>query len=459
MKKITAIISCALITATATATEHVEHSHIRCYNHSQLADEFVIQLYTDLGIDLSLVLSHVTTSKSEVGYIVVEDLDLYDPILGPYYTGYNIDHYRPGESVANYIIKYDDDFYYPLNDNYDGSFSGYNGFGEYETLTGELGGETTDKCFEILVLDENLAASLLTGFTSQTLARQLPGNTINGAHHRLLIDTPVGATGWHTWATGDFSSHDALDADQAIGEIGASRNIGSENLRVGLGLGYSSLDQDMVYGGESDVSGQFFVAEVNYKLVDSPLVLSALAYYGDWDADVTRGYLNTGLEDNSKGNTDIRSLAFRLRADWQDLYTNGQWSVTPRISYTGTDTKGDSYTETGGGFPVTFDGQDNFEHEIRVGADIDYKWNEKTEVRTILEVVKRFEDDSNLSGTIIGVGGFSYPTTQLDSTWGRLGVEVSHQLKEGHLIRTSLFGATEGGDPTILGSVSYNWSF
>lgn len=311
----------------------------------------------------------------------------------------------------------------------------------------------------VLDMDSELTKSLFTGFSFQSLARQLPSTTLNGSHHRLLIDTPVGADGWHTWATGDFAHFDKLDSNQTIGEIGASRNLGSENLRLGLGVGHSSIDQDLVFGGGSKIRGEFLVAELNYKIPESTHVLSALAYYGDWDANVKRGYLNAGLLDSSRGDTGMTSAALRLRADWKDAYTHGKWSITPRIAYTGIDTHGDGYTETGGGFPVTFDAQDNFEHEIRLGADIDYKFTEKTELRTIIEIAKRFEDESALSGTIIGVGGFTFPTTDLKDTWGRLGFELSHKLTDNQSIRSSLFSSTSGADATFSGAISYNFSF
>lgn len=102
----------------------------RVYTHAELADEFVLRMGIDLGIHLTLL--KATTLLPN--YIVVEDLDLYDPVLGKYYSAYFIGDYTVGEDLADYITYNDDIFYYPLVVNEDGTYSGFNGSAEYSTF-------------------------------------------------------------------------------------------------------------------------------------------------------------------------------------------------------------------------------------------------------------------------------------------------------------------------------------
>lgn len=294
------------------------------------------------------------------------------------------------------------------------------------------------------------------------LLRQLPSITINGSHHRLLLDTPVGENGWHTWLTGDFTTHDQLNADQSVFEIGASRNveIGGQSFRVGLAYGHASVDQDFSLGGGSNIEGNFGLAEVDYKIPDSKFIVSGLLYYGEWNADVTRGYsIGPGLSSRSKGSTDIDTLAYRLRIDWKDAYVNDKISITPRLSYTGMDTTGDAYTESGGTAPSAFGEQDYVDHEARIGADIDYVINDSTQLRTILEIAHRFDKKGTVESG--GGGGPTIDIKQGDEhdTWGRLGFELSHSFDERQLVRAAVFGATKGEDATVSGAISYNYSF
>ena len=76
------------------------------YTHSQLADEFVFRLFTDLGIDVTLV----KTNTLQYDYIVVYDHDLLT------YDAYYIGNYNVGENLSNYLYNDDSSFYYDLDD-------------------------------------------------------------------------------------------------------------------------------------------------------------------------------------------------------------------------------------------------------------------------------------------------------------------------------------------------------
>lgn len=98
--------------------------------HEELAGEFVQRMKREVGINIRLV----KLDTLQFDFIVVEDLDLFDQTLGAYYTAYYLGDYRPGDSLADYIINYDDDFYYPLTDNGDGTYTGFDGRGKEDTF-------------------------------------------------------------------------------------------------------------------------------------------------------------------------------------------------------------------------------------------------------------------------------------------------------------------------------------
>ncbi len=298
-------------------------------------------------------------------------------------------------------------------------------------------------------------ADLNQAFRVHHLIPRLASLTINGAHHRLLVDSPVGENGWHTWVTGDYADIDDVDSTQYTGEIGASRDI-FENFRLGLGIGSTDVEQDTAFGGNSDIEGEFAVLEANYITPWDGLVLSALVYYGDYDVKTTRGYSSDpGF---SRGSTDATNTAFRLRADWKDLTSLGEWSVTPRLAYTLIHAEADGFTETGGLTPATFGSQDSVDHEIRLGVDFDYEINDKAAVRLMTEAVYRESDVDTLYGTAV-MTPFALANEDFDDLWVRAGAELVYEVCDSAAIHASVFGSTEGYDGTVGGSIGLQVGF
>ena len=269
------------------------------------------------------------------------------------------------------------------------------------------------------------------------------------------MDSGLDEDGWHSWVTGDLARFDEVDSNQTLGEVGASRGFFNDTLRFGMGVGVTTVDQDTIFGGGSKIDGEFGLAEVNYRLPHD-IILSSLLYYGSYDMETSRGYALGGA--NSRGETEIETLALRLRVDWKDAYKNDKFSITPRIAYTLIDTSADAYTETGGATPATFAKEDALDHEVRLGFDFDYALNEKTQLRAILEAVHRANDNNNLTGTSGGIG-FNIAAQTSNDTWGRLGFDVIHELTENTNVTGAIFTSTEGYDPTVSGSIGLNMSF
>ncbi len=277
----------------------------------------------------------------------------------------------------------------------------------------------------------------------------LPSTIINGSHHRVLLEQDELTKGNPFWVMGDIADHNRLDAYIGTSEVGMAHDFGP-GLRGGLGVGYGYIDQDLSYGGSHELDGQYLLGELDYRIPDTKVILSATAVYGAWESDISRGYPNGGATDLSHGETDIDTMSLRLRADWLDLFEAGGFSFSPRIAYTLTRINRDSYSETGGGFPASFDKDRHTTKELRAGLTAEKKMTEKLTLRGILEGVHRDDEQSgNFSGSVSGLFDFSIPGQAVEENWARAGIETSYQIDENKYFTGTVFGSTEGEDPQM----------
>ncbi|MGJ8641551.1 MAG: autotransporter domain-containing protein [Opitutaceae bacterium] len=306
---------------------------------------------------------------------------------------------------------------------------------------------------------DEFTQSFGTTASIQQTALSLPSVIMNGAHHHVLLEQNFEDKANMTWVTGDFANYDDRDADILTGEVGMAHDFGS-NIRAGFGVGYGDLDQDLSYNGKQELDGHYIMAEVDYLIPDTSIILSFMSIYGAWDTDIKRGYENGGIQDSSRGHTDVDMLSGRLRADWVDAFELLGFNFTPRIAYTLTRIETDGYTETGGGFPAHFDSMSHDAHEIRVGLTGERELTEKTTIRGILEGVYRMDKDNEaFSGEVIGLFPFSIDGKDNNQTWMRVGGEISHQLRDNMMLTGTLFGAKHGEDPEVSGAINLNYLF
>jgi len=126
------------------------------------------------------------------------------------------------------------------------------------------------------------------------------------------------------------------------------------------------------------------------KRTHHPILVSVLGTYGQWDADLTRGYAVTGTK-RSKGETDVDAYSIRARVDWQDAFHVGPVGVSPRLAYTIMHTEIDGYQEDGGSAPANFKDQTHMAKEMRYGLTGKYKLTDKTTLLGHAEGVHRFD--------------------------------------------------------------------
>lgn len=310
----------------------------------------------------------------------------------------------------------------------------------------------------VISIDEFTQTFGTTASVTQT-SLALPSTIMNGSHHRVLMEQDFLDQNQMVWVNGDFAAHDRRDADLWIGEVGGAYDI-SPHLRGGIGVGYGEMEQDLTFDGSHELDGQYLLGELDYQIPETQIILSLLGIYGDWDADIERGYTNGGIADKSKGSTDVETISARIRVDWVDAFDVLGWSFSPRAAFSVTRIETDSYTETGGGFPASFDSMSHTAEEFRFGLTGERMLTEKTAVRGIFEAVYRFdEDNDDFSGEVIGLFDFSISGASNEQDWIRGGAEVSHRIAGNQMLTATIFGATRGEDPEMSIGLNYQLLF
>ena len=108
--------------------------------------------------------------------------------------------------------------------------------------------------------------------------------------------------------------------------------------------------------------------------------------------------------DYSHGKADLDTWGAKLRFDWLNAFSANDWNFTPYTSLTYTRSKLDAYTETGGGFPASFNEVKDHNTVLRIGLDGVHSLTNDIRLLTRAEAAYRFEDETAAtSGTITGL--------------------------------------------------------
>lgn len=280
-----------------------------------------------------------------------------------------------------------------------------------------------------------------------------------GAHHRILADNGIAASHCF-WVTGDLARQNEEDRNQYLGEVGACTDIG--DFRVGGSFGLTQVNQDLAFGGSSRMSGYYFLGEADYIVPGTGLVASLTGYAGNWNADISRNYLNGADTDTGRGSPDANTWAVRARVDWLNAVTYGAVSLSPYAAYTQTRGTVDAYTEQGGGFPVAVDGYKQTTKEGRLGTAVKVALGARTDLRVSGEWVHRFDGDGPaVTGAILGdLGTFSTPGQSVSRNWARFGADLDQRIASNAVLSMSVHAAAgQSEDTSVSGSVSLKLGF
>lgn len=289
----------------------------------------------------------------------------------------------------------------------------------------------------------------------------LAGLPLEGAHHRPMLSFDRMGKESQAWATGDFgSSSRTRDVHVTSGEAGINWNVGKSFL-FGVAGGHAVQNQDLAFGGSSATKGDFFIAELDYRPEGTQWIVSLLGMVGSWESKTNRGYTNGPSIDFSNGVADTITRSARLRVDAPSLVTFGGFGFAPYASYTVTQTIVGAYTETGGGFPASFNEQEHNATEGRIGVTASKDLSAATKLLLTVEAIHRFDGvGPSLTGQdVTGGVSFSLPGTAPRADCVRFGFDVDHKLNENTLLNVSAHVATVGEAHDVSAAISIRRAF
>ena len=299
----------------------------------------------------------------------------------------------------------------------------------------------------------NGPSSLLAMTTS------LNSQPLEGAHHRPLMSYDNMGKQSQVWATGDFgTSSRQSDRHMTSGEIGVSQTYG--DFVLGVAAGHASLNQDLLFGGNAHISGNYLLAEADYRLPDRESIVSLVLVHGNYDADTTRGYVTGSGNDTSTGSTGLKTSSARLRFDGPAQQFTGSFSATPFISYTATRTTADAYAETGGSFPASFGAQEHTAQEGRLGVTAKYVASPSTTLLFTAEWIHRFDDAGDgLTATSSTMGTLTAAGIAPTADQARFGFDIDHKLSADTLLNFSVHAAGIGPSSDVSAALSLRRAF
>ena len=289
----------------------------------------------------------------------------------------------------------------------------------------------------------------------------LAGLPLEGAHHRPMLSFDRMGKESQAWATGDFgSSSRTRDVHVTSGEAGINWNLGKSFL-VGVAGGHAVQNQDLAFNGSSATKGDFVLAELDYRPEGTQWIVSLLGMVGSWESKTNRGYTSGASLDSSYGVADTITRSSRLRVDAPTLVTFGGFGFAPFASYTVTQTVVGAYTETGGGFPATFNEQEHNATEARLGVTASKDCSAATKLLLTVEAIHRFDGvGPALTGQdITGGVSFSLPGVAPRADCVRFGFDVDHKLSADTLLNISAHVSTVGEAHDVSAAISIRRAF
>lgn len=334
-----------------------------------------------------------------------------------------------------------------------GRFNG-NGVGWLAKASGGFIGDTN--AFNQSIIETGGSAAQGGGLAPSNLA-------LFGSHHRTLLDSglAMSANGTCVWSTADAARNSTTDANTELAEIGLCRDFAG--YRVGAGIGTTYTKQTWQLGGNAQYHGQYVLAEIDKAFAtagNGSLQFSLLGYYGFSTSQLNRAYASGAGTDISSGTPDVRTTAIKARLDWKDALTLAGFTVSPYSAFTWSQSRVDAYTETGGGFPVSYGEAQTTTKDLRIGSAFARKISSQANFLLGLEYVHQFQSNTaGINGQVIGLNTFNLPGQTLKQDWARMTVDVDYQLKPNAILTAGLNTATTGNEPTFGITIGLRASF
>ncbi len=217
-------------------------------------------------------------------------------------------------------------------------------------------------------------------------------------------------------------------------------------------------NQNLTQEGKLNVAGTCGQADVLVPLT-SKLWGVVGGFYMGGEADVRRGYLNAGTPDASTGSAPTQTWGLRGRLEWDQAVNWGKLSASPYGELSYMRTQSEAYTETGGGFPATFNARREAATDFKLGMNAEYPLTATTKLIGLAEGVHRFEKEgSRVSGTVIGLSGFDLAGQQNTQNWLRFGAGFETHIARG-ILSVMANTTTRGAAPNAWVNIGWRVEF
>ncbi len=291
----------------------------------------------------------------------------------------------------------------------------------------------------------------VSGQTISNVSTLLHGAHGHPGNRRAIDDKRI------MWVAGDISSdnrHSTKD-DGYVGEVGVSIKH-TPNFTYSVAVGKMRGDSKLDYKGEIDNDGEYLALDADLRLLeDQDLYSTTMITYGENDLTIKRGYDNGETLTHSTGDTKQKFLAFKQR-----LQYNATSNFFPYVELSHIKVEMDGYSESGGGFPVTYNKSKENITDWRIGLDANFDLDESNRLITTLEGVHRVQAKGNgTSGQISGLGSFNMDGRDYDQNWMRATVGIEHTFEDKARFTLTFNRTTRGEDPQFWSGFNYSMPF
>lgn len=294
------------------------------------------------------------------------------------------------------------------------------------------------------------AASLNLAFNAGDLV-------LNGVHGHPLERLAV-PHHFTAWVAGDLGldEHQDRDGHLAVAEFGGGYHTGVVQVNVSLGRTAGHHD---TLSGFTDFEGTYLMTDLIGSLPGTPLT-ATLTVFQQWGELVSsRGYLNAGTPESSRGCANSRNTGGGVRVDWGDALLWRGLHVTPYTKFTTVSSTLDAFAESGGTFPASFYKHRDTIREQAGGVNFTYDVTKSTALLATLEGVHRFEKKgSSWEGEVTGLSSFSVSGKNYHRDWLRMSFGAITPVGPGKLT-FSLNATTCGEEASSWFATAYQIHF
>jgi len=310
-----------------------------------------------------------------------------------------------------------------------------------------------------VIFPDSYRPTLIVPKTTIQNNSQLMDLSLEGSHH-LPLKSMSRTSDECFWANGDLNDKHSQNTYIKLVEVGSCLDINSDTI-IGLGIGSSSSNKNIVNQLSNKIDGQYLYGEIgSTPLNNKDIVLSFGAFSGSWDSEVRRYYLNSGVYDSSIGKPDVKMNGFKLRADYLNYSNFHKFSISPSLSITRSMVKTDSYTENGGGFPAQFNTQKQYKTTIKAGVTAE---RELDKIGTLRIMIDRLHEssrsNSNISGSVTGWMAFDIENNLSDDDETRIAFELDKRVDKNSKLSTLISFKSDENSWNNLMAISYKYGF